>query len=420
MDESSKPLRPSRSPSTQLIHHPYTPPEGFASPATPVAKGSTIFFPSMEAVRQRDWAFKTTYTYGLHGTPTSFVLEERLAALEGAKHCILAPSGLAALNMVNLALLKPGGRVLLPDNVYGPNKYFAEHFLQSYGIEHAVYDPLDAQDLAQKLTPNTQLVWLEAAGSVTLEFPDLQGLIRVCNQAKVPCALDNTWGAGLAFSPFDLRDQDGCALQLDISVHALTKYPSGGGDVLMGSVCTQNPELHKTLKRCHMQLGFGVGMNDVEAILRALPSIELRYTAQDRSAQQLARFLAQHPAVAQVRHPALPCSPGHVYWQRLCGHKPHSQAAGLVSFFPHASWSDAQVDAFCEALQWFKIGYSWGGPVSLVMAYDLRGDRDLAVSMESAPSKRLLRLCIGLENPDDLQADLAQALETIHRQANAS
>lgn len=401
---------------TELIHHAYTPPEGFASPAVPVAKGSTIFFPTMAAVRERDWAFKTTYTYGLHGTPTSFVLEERIATLEGAKHCIVVPSGLAALNLVNLALLAQGDEVLLPDNVYGPNKHFAQHFLKDYGIAHAFYDPLDARDLAAKISPKTKLVWLEAAGSVTLEFPDLLGLIEVCNQHQVVCALDNTWGAGLAFPAFDLRSLDGKALQLDISVHALTKYPSGGGDVLMGSVSTRDDTLHKRLKRCHMQLGFGVGMNDVEAILRALPSIQLRYAAQDRSALQLAKYLEQHPAVAQVRHPALASSPGHSYWQQVCGQQPHAplQAAGLISFFPDASWSSQQVDAFCEALQYFKIGYSWAGPVSLVMAYDLRGDRELPSSLEAAAGPRLIRLCIGLEDVNDLQADLAQALAKVH------
>lgn len=425
MDTTSQPsttdTEQTASASTQLIHHRYTPPAGFASPAVPVAKGSTIFFPSMAAVRERDWAFKTTYTYGLHGTPTSFVLEERIAALEGAKHCILAPSDLAALNLVNLAMLAQGDEVLLPDNVYGPNKHFAQQLLSSYGVTHGFYDPLDAQDLARKISAKTKLVWLEAAGSVTLEFPDLQGLIAVCNQHQVVCALDNTWGAGLAFAPFDLQSPDGKPLQLDISVHALTKFPSGGGDVLMGSVCTRDAELHKRIKRCHMQLGLGVGMNDVEAILRALPSIQLRYAAQDRSAQQLACFLEQHPAVAQVRHPALASSPGHRFWQQVCGQQQGTalQAAGLVSFFPDASWSSADVDAFCEALQYFKIGYSWAGPVSLVMAYDLRGDRQLASSQAAAPGTRLVRLCIGLEDANDLQADLAQALAKVQAQVQA-
>ncbi|RMX06682.1 cystathionine beta-lyase [Corticibacter populi] len=402
---------------TRLIHHPYQPPEGFESPATAVHKGSTIFFPSMAAVRNRDWAFKTTYTYGLHGTPTSFILEERLASLEGAQHCLLVPSGLAAISTVNLALLRQGDEVLLPDNVYGPNKSLVEQGLRHYGITHACYDPLDVEDLRRKIGPRTRLVWLEAAGSVSMEFPDLPALAAVCREHGIAAALDNTWGAGLAFQPFALgRQADGQPLGVDISIHALTKYPSGGGDVLMGSIATCDERLHKAIKLCHMRLGLGVGMNDVEAILRNLPSLALRYHAQDRAARQLAGFLQQHRAVAQVLHPALPGSPGHAHWQRLCAPKgPEDQGAcaGIFSFVPDASWSQDRIDAFCEALQLFRIGYSWGGPTSLVMAYDLQTERQVPASLARLQGTRLVRLCIGLEHPDDLQADLAQAFQTV-------
>ncbi|PAT38555.1 PLP-dependent transferase [Vandammella animalimorsus] len=422
-----QPASPAWHPSTAIVHHPYQPPAGFEAVQPAVHKASTIFFPSMAAVRQRDWAFKSTYTYGLHGTPTSFTLEERLASLEGARYCLLAPSGLAAVSLVNLALLRQGDQVLLPDNVYGPNKELARQCLAEYGIDWACYDPLDAQDLQRKLTPRTRLVWLEAAGSVTMEFPDLLGLLQVCRAHGVTTALDNTWGAGLAFAPFALPGADGSTLGVDISVHALTKYPNGGGDVLMGSICTRDAQLLQTLKRRHMHLGLGVGMNDVESVLRGLPSMALRYAAQDRAARQLAQFLAQHPAVARVLHPALPSSPGHAHWRQICAPDappaPASDgqraaapiasegaAAGIFSFEPAAHWSSQQIDAFCEALQLFRIGYSWGGPISLVMAYDLRNDRELSSSHARLASQRVIRLCIGLEHPDDLQADLAQAL----------
>lgn len=410
--------RPTPQLATSLIHHPYQPPAGFAGTAVAVHKASTILFPSMDAVRQRDWAFKTSYTYGLHGTPTSFVLEERLAHLEGARHCLLAPSGLAAVTLVNLALLHPGDEVLLPLNLYGPNQEFIADCLGDFGVTHAFYDPLDAADLAARIQPSTRLVWLEAAGSISMEFPDLAGLLAVCNARGVLTALDNTWGAGLAFAPFDLTGPDGQPLRLDVSVHALTKYPSGGGDVLMGSVCTRDDDMLKTLKRRHMQLGLGVGMNDVEAVLRGLPSIAVRYQAQDRAARQLAHFLAGHEAVAQVLHPALPDAPGHAYWQQICGQAANDwggqgAAAGIFSFVPHAAWTSAHIDRFCEALQLFGIGYSWGGPQSLVMAYDLQG-RAQRPGAQHVRGARVIRLCIGLEHPDDLQADLAQALAQVH------
>ncbi|OIP24718.1 MAG: cystathionine beta-lyase, partial [Comamonadaceae bacterium CG2_30_60_41] len=290
---------------TGLIHHPYTPPAGFAAPQPGVFKASTVFFPNVAAMRHFEWKDKTAYTYGLHGTPTTYTLEERLCALEGGDQCLLVPSGLAAIATVSLALLKTGDEVLIPDNAYGPGKALAEGELAHWGITHRFYDPLRPQDLAAKIGPRTSLVWLEAAGSVTLEFPDLCEQVRICKAAGVLCALDNTWGAGLAFKPFDLQPGSAAALAVDVSIHALTKYPSGGGDVLMGSVTTRDVGLHMALKLCHMRLGLGVGANDAEMVLRSLPSLTLRYRAHDASTRTLARWCQARPEFAQVLHPAL-------------------------------------------------------------------------------------------------------------------
>ncbi len=390
---------------TELIHHPYRPPEGFGAPQPGVHKASTVFFTDVAAMRARDWKTKAGYTYGLHGTPTTFMLEERIAALEGGTDCLLAPSGLAAISLVSLALLHSGDEVLLPDNIYGPNKALAAGELANYGIRHRLYDPMNPQDLAAKIDERTRLVWTEAAGSVTMEFPDLPELARLCRARGVTCALDNTWGAGLAFNPFDL---EGDGQGVDISVHALTKYPSGGGDVLMGSVVTRDPALHLKLKLAHMRLGIGVGANDVEALLRSLPSVALRYRAHDVAARQLAQWLGTREEIEQVLHPALPGSPGHAHWRALCG--PQDLAAGLFSVVFDESCSTEQVDRFCDSLELFKLGYSWGGPISLVVPYDVGLMRDPSVA--PWPYKgTLVRFSVGLESVADLQADLAQALE---------
>ena len=177
---------------TRLIHHDYTPPAGFEAPQPPVHKASTVIFPSVAALRAREWKDKSSYTYGLHGTPTTYQLEERLATLEGGLQCLLVPSGLAAIATVSLALLRQGDEVLIPDNAYGPNKALAEVELRHYGIQHRVYDPLDPADLAAKITDATRLVWLEAPGSVTLEFPDLPEQVRICRARGVTAVLDNT------------------------------------------------------------------------------------------------------------------------------------------------------------------------------------------------------------------------------------
>jgi cystathionine beta-lyase len=253
-------------------------------------------------------------------------------------------------------------------------------------------------------------VWLEAAGSVTMEFPNLVALVQLCKARGVLCALDNTWGAGLAFNAFDLTPGLG-ELGVDLTIHALTKYPSGGGDVLMGSIVTRSDELARVLKLTHMRLGTGVGANDAEMVLRSLASLPLRYKAQDAAARTLAAWCALQPAFSQVLHPALSSSPGHVHWQQLCvtPQEPEGLAAGIFSVVMDERFTSKQVDAFCDALQLFKIGYSWGGPMSLVMLYNMASSRARSVSHRQRG--RVVRFCIGLENVIDLQNDLERALK---------
>jgi cysteine-S-conjugate beta-lyase len=381
---------------TQLIHHPYQPPQGFAAPQPGVFKASTVIFPNVAALQARDWKHKTGYTYGLHGTPGTFLLEERIATLEGGTDTLLVPSGLAAIALVDMALLRQGDEVLIPDNAYGPGKELARQELAHWGITHRFYDPTDASALAEMIGPATKLVWLEAPGSITMEFPDLPALVRAARDKGVLTALDNTWGAGLAFNAFELGD----GLGVDISAHALTKFPSGGGDVLMGSVTTRDPDLHLRLKGTHMRMGWGVAANDVEAVLRSLPSLPLRYAAQDAAARTLAAWWQQQPQASRVLHPALPDSPGHAHWQAAC-----TQAAGLFSVVFDTRHEAARVHAFCDALRLFKLGYSWAGPVSLVVPYDLA-----VVRPGSAWRGTLVRFSLGLEDVHDLQRDTAQAL----------
>lgn len=385
--------------STQLIHHPYKPPAGFDAVNPAVQKASTVIFPTVAALRQRDWKHKTGYTYGLHGTPTTFTLEERIATLEGGQFCTLVPSGLAAVALVDMALLRAGDEVLIPDNAYGPNKTFAQHELAGWGVRFRYYDPMQPADLAAKLSGKTRLVWLEAPGSITLEFPDLPALVAVVkahgdvHPQGIVTALDNTWGAGIAFNAFELG--------ADISVQALTKYPSGGADVLMGSVVTRDEALHHLVHFCHMRVGYGVAGNDAELVLRGLGSMALRYAAQDSATRTLAAWLQQQPQIEAVLHPALAGSPGHATWQRDC-----TAAACLLSIVFKAGYPQAQVDRFCDSLQLFKLGYSWAGPMSLCVPYDVPAIRTTPWPFQGG----LVRFSIGLEAVADLQADLAKAL----------
>lgn len=416
---------------THLIHHPYQPPEGFDAPQIGIFKASTVIFKDVAAMRSRDWKKKDGYTYGLHGTPTTFALEERIASLEGGLQCVLVPSGLAAIISVDLALLQQGDEMLLPHNVYGARLAFTQEELVRFGITTRFYDAMDAQDLVAKMTPQTKLVWLEAPGSVTMEFPDLLALVSICREKGVICALDNTWGAGLAFNAFDL---DGAGLAVDISIQALTKYPSGGGDVLMGSVVTRDEALHHRLKLSHMHLGYGVAANDAELILRSLPSMEMRYRAADHTARALAQWLKTRPEVEAVLHPAIEGAPGHENWQNLCRKVPlpviepaqsatdliankalpKGLAAGLFSIVFREKYTQTQIDAFVNALQLFKIGYSWGGHLSLAVPYDISSMRNPTVAHWPYRGG-LVRFSIGFEDPEGLQADLEQALMAMAR-----
>ena len=381
--------------STRLQHHPYHPPEGFDAVEPGVHHASTVIFPDVATMRAHDWRSKAGYTYGLHGTPTTFILEERLAELDGGTHCILCPSGLSAIALVDQALLKQGDHVLLPANAYGPGREFAERLLADWGITHALYDPLaTSEQLAALITPSTRLLWLEAPGSVTMEMPDLRGLVAVARQHGVLTAIDATWAAGIALQPFDLG--------IDIVMQALTKYQSGGADVLMGSVTTRDPDLHERLLFTHMRLGLGVCGDDVARVLRGLHSLPLRYHAHDAAARRIALWLQQQPAIARVLHPALPSSPGHAHWARDC-----SAAAGLFSIVFRPDITATQADAFVDALRLFKIGYSWGGPVSLAVPYTMPAMRP---GWTEGP---LVRFAIGLEDADDLIEDLRQAMSEL-------
>jgi len=390
--------------STSLIAHDYQPPAGFQAVQPPVNKASTVVFADTAALRARSWKEKTGYTYGLLGTPTTFTLEERIATLEGGQQTVLVPSGLAAITVVAMALLKAGDELLIPDNAYGPSKDFARHELAGWGIAHRFYDPMDPPSLAAAIGERTRLVWLEAPGSVTMEFPDLVALIGIARERAVTVALDNTWGAGVAFDPFRIGASPGNApVAVDISAQALTKYPSGGGDVLMGSVTTRDAALHLRIKGANMRIGFGVGANDAELVLRSLPSLAIRYEAQARAGRELAAWWASRPEVVQVLHPALAGSPGHEHWKRLC-----SEAAGLFSIVFDERYSRAQVDAFVDSLKVFRIGYSWAGPVSLVVPYDL-------ATMRAKPrwAGTLVRFSLGLEDVEDLIEDCRQALQAL-------
>lgn len=380
------------SPQTALIHNKYIAPSNFQALSVGVYHASTVLFPNVAAMRARNWYTKDNYTYGLHGTPTTFTLEARLAEIENGTHCRIVPSGLAAIALINFAFLKSGDDVLLPDNVYSPSREQVMWLQRDFGISSRVYNPLIGEKIANMFLKNTRLIWIEAPGSISMEVPDV---IKICQEAhkkNILVAMDNTWSAGLVFRAFDRG--------VDLVMQALTKYQSGGSDVLMGAVITRNHALAHQIEKTHMRLGLGVGMDDVYMILRNLPSMRLRFKAHDAAARKIAIWLKKRPEIATVLHPALSDCPGHMLWKR-----DFTGAGGVFSVIFDASYTQSQIDYFVDRLNLFKIGFSWGGAHSLCMPYCMTHIRSLWRF-----KGKLIRFNIGLEAVEDLIADIKQGL----------
>lgn len=389
---------------TELIHAPRKAPQYISTVQPPLFRASTIIFKDTNALFNRHWTDDYNYSYGTHGTPTTFTLGDNLAQIEGGEYCLLAPSGLSAINLVNSCFLAHGDEVWVADNIYGPNMEHLRNLETRYGITVKVYNPIDVDSFQP--TNKAKLIWLEAAGSVTLEFPDLVGLVKKAQAHTILTALDNTWGAGLAFNAFDFSDQH---LSVDLTVHALTKYPSGGGDILMGSVVTDDKNLHHKLFRMHAIQGISISGDDAAQVQRSLASMRVRYEHQSQSTLKLLNWLKQQQEFVQVLHPADDSSAGHNYWKEICT---TGESAGLVSVIFKPEYSLKDIRRFCDALQLFKLGFSWGGPISLVMLYNLK---DMRVLEHTHLQQGLLvRFCIGLEHPSDLIQDIENALKQLN------
>lgn len=380
---------------TTLIHTDYVAPEGFGAFPTAIHHASTVLFENVAAMRSRKWQDKSGYTYGLHGTPTSFTLEARLAAIEDAKHCLLAPSGLAAITLIDFAFLRSGDDVLIPDNAYNPNRELGHWLQRDFGITARFYDPMIGAGIAELIEPGTKLIWTEAPGSVSMEVPDIPAICQAAHERGVLVAIDNTWSAGLAFRAFEHG--------VDIVMQALTKYQSGGSDVLMGAVMVRDDALNERLQHAHMRLGLGVGMDDAYLVLRGLPTMKLRFDAHDAAARKVAAWLKQRPEIDKVLHPAFPDCPGHETWKRDFG-----GAGGLFSVVFDGRYAEEHTDRFVDSLKLFKIGYSWGGANSLCVPYRMQQMR-----RNWPHAGQLVRFNIGLEDASDLIADIEQALAAL-------
>ncbi len=290
---------------TRLIQ-PQTTGTVFRSLTDSITRASTITFDNVEKLRNRNWRDKSQYSYGLQGTPITRRLERQLADIDAVAHALLYPSGLSAICMTMIALLKTGDRVLMPQNCYGPALEMARFMSQRSGIELSIYDPQNLSTLI--FDKNTRLVWVETPGSITMEIADLPAIVALAHKHNALVAVDATWSAGVGLDVFKFG--------ADLSIQALTKYQSGGSDVFMGSVTTANDAIHDQLYLTRTIFGIGVSPEDCYLILRSLPHLRLRYLAQDHSARKIATWLSQQPYIERVLHPAFESCPGHDIWLR--------------------------------------------------------------------------------------------------------
>ena len=355
---------------------------GFVNP--PIYRGSTVIFPTVAALEANDQAF----TYGRLGTPTVRALEEAIAELEGGHRTLLTPSGLTAIATSLLAFLAAGDELLIVDSVYRPARRFCDNVLARLGVAITYYDPLIGAGIDKLITKKTKVVFTESPGSQTFEVQDIPAIAKAAHAAGAVVILDNTWATPLYFKPF--------AHGADVSIQAATKYIGGHADIMLGAI-TMNELTSAGVAKTHEDLGLCVGPEDAYLGWRGLRSLGVRLGRHQHSALEMARWLAERPEVARVIHPALPSDPGHALWKR-----DFTGASGLFSIVLKPV-SRAKLAAMVDGLSLFGMGYSWGGFESLILPFDPKAYRTATTWQAEGPA---LRLHVGLEDVEDLKADL--------------
>ena len=351
--------------------------------------GSTVLFPSVEALNGRN----QPYVYGRRGTPTSRAVEQAVAMLEGGHDAKMAPSGLAAISTALLAFLKAGEHLLMVDTVYHPARQFCDGLLKSLGVETTYYDPLIGRGITQLIRPNTRVVYAESPGSQTMEVQDLPAIAEAAHRAGAIVMVDNTWGAGHYFKAFEHG--------ADVSVQAATKYLVGHSDAMMGTV-TCNRETWEQFREAYEQMGQFAGPDDMYLTLRGIHTLDVRLERHMKNAVNVAEWLRGRPEVETVLYPALSNAPGHGLWKR-----DFRGASGLFSIVlkPCAETAAA---AFLDRLALFGMGYSWGGFESLAVPF-----KPHRSATQWTAQGRCIRFHIGLENPEDLKADLTEGFAAL-------
>ena len=359
----------------------------------PVYHASTILFPTMEEYVNRSETSRIRY--GRRGTPTVFALEDALTELEGgpAAGTTIVPSGLAAITMALMALVETGDHILVTDNTYGPTRSFSTGKLAKMGIETDFYDPAIGADIERLIKPNTRLIWLESPGSQTFEMQDVAAITEVARAKGVKSMIDNTWSGGYFFKPLSHG--------VDVSVQAGTKYIVAHSDVMLGSI-TCNADTHEQVYASAQSFGACSGPDDVYLALRGLRTMGVRMPRHHESGLKIARWLQDRSEVIRVMHPGLPQDPGHELWRR-----DFTGASGLFGFVVESS-NPVKAAALMDGLKFFGMGSSWGGFESLLIPASPEKNR---TATTWNPGGFTMRMHVGLEDADDLIADLDEGFD---------
>lgn len=379
-------------------------PEEGAFVNVPVSRGSTVLFPDVASLRRNgERSHSHDLVYGAMGTPVQHTLEALLARLEGGSDCQIVSSGLAACTTALLAFMRSGEHLLLPDSVYSPTRRFAETMLARMGIGTSYYPPAAGADaIASLIRPETSVIFTESPGSHTFEVQDVPMLAEVAHAHGARLMIDNTWGIG-AFQPF--------LHGADVSIQALTKYPAGHSDAIIGGITVASEADWKILRDAAIQLGQTAGPEDCWLTLRGLRTMGARLERQSVSALDVALWLRDRPEVARVLHPAFDTCPGHAFWAR-----DFTAASALFGVELRETYPVSAMEDMLDALAMFGLGASWGGYESLVLPTTGGIRRTLPGGMPVGPT---FRLHIGLENVDDLIGDLAGGFEVLRASAES-
>jgi cystathionine beta-lyase len=373
---------------TQVLHVGRHPRKYMGAVNTPVFRATTMLFPRVEDLEQAARGEYPSLSYGLHGLPTVTDLQDAITALEGGHAALAVPSGLTATTFPLLALARSGDHVLVTDVVYGPTRRFCENHLRRLGVDVSYYDPLAGAAIEREFRPNTRIVFTESPGSLTFEVQDIPAIAQVAHAHGARVVMDNTWATPLGFRAFDHG--------VDVAVHAATKYIGGHSDVLLG-VIVANAATHPMLQRLWTDMGVTASTDDCFLGLRGLRTLAVRMAQHQASATKIATWLATRPEVSEVLYPALPGARGNALWKR-----DFTAASGLFGVILQPVERD-RVAAMLDGLELFGMGWSWGGFESLVIP--TYPDRTRTVTRFDAAGP-CLRLAVGLDDADDLIADL--------------